>query len=66
MVVVVLEGKMHWAVGRIGWRGRRERWRSVVVVVVYFYYVVVVYFHYVFIVFVVFVVLVFFKVLVIF
>ena len=66
LVVVVLEGKMHWAVGRIGWRGRRERWRSVVVVVVYFYYVVVVYFHYVFIVFVVFVVLVFFKVLVIF
>ena len=34
MVVVVLEGKMHWTVGRIGWRGRRERWRSVVMVVV--------------------------------
>ena len=34
MVVVVLEGKMHWTVGRIGWRGRRERWRSIVVVVV--------------------------------
>ena len=45
LVVVVLEGKMHWAIGRIGWRGRRERWRSVVVVVVvvmvmYFYVVV--------------------------
>ena len=34
LVVAVLEGKMHWAVGRIGWRGRRERWRSIVVVVV--------------------------------
>ena len=34
LVVVVLEGKMHWAIGRIGWRGRRERWRSIVVVVV--------------------------------
>ena len=40
MVVVVLEGKMHWAVGRIGWRGRRERGVVVVVVVV----VVMVYF----------------------
>ena len=34
LLVVVLEGKMHWAIGRIGWRGRRERWRSIVVVVV--------------------------------
>ena len=34
VVVVVLEGEMHWAIGRIGWRGRRERWRSIVVVVV--------------------------------
>ena len=34
VVVVVLEGEMHWAIGRIGWRSRRERWRSIVVVVV--------------------------------
>ena len=34
LLVVVLEGKMHWAIGRTGWRGRRERWRSIVVVVV--------------------------------
>ena len=34
LVVIVLERKMYWAVGRIGWRGRRERWGSIVVVVV--------------------------------
>ena len=34
LVVVVLEGKMHWAMARIGWGGRRERMMVVVIVVV--------------------------------
>ena len=31
---MVLEGKMHWAMARIGWGGRRERMMVVVIVVV--------------------------------
>ena len=42
LVVVVLEGKMHWAMARIGWGGRRERMMVVVVVVVMVVMVVVV------------------------
>ena len=29
-----MEWWMHWAIGRIGWRSWRERWRPIVMVVV--------------------------------